>query len=253
VLVRQVCCILIDQKYYFTDPGVERTGIDVKLKTRVTSCDIKGKSLVAEAPGPRRHDITWDYLKDNIDSVKGWVGEHLVLALLLFFLTYLAVTALSLPVALPLSVIAGALFDRWFGTGVVLLGAACGATLAMLSSRYLFRDFIQRRFGERLKALNEGVERDGPFYLFTLRLVPLFPFFFLNLGMGLTRMRVWTFFWVSLVGMLPGTFLYVNAGTELSRINSPSDVLSLPLIVSFALLGVVPLLLRLLVRWLGRR
>jgi uncharacterized membrane protein YdjX (TVP38/TMEM64 family) len=197
--------------------------------------------------------VSWDYLKANIDSVKGWVGEHLLSALLLFFLTYLAVTALSLPVALPLSLVAGALFDRWLGTGVVLLAAACGATLAMLSSRYLFRDFIQRRFGDRLKALNEGVERDGPYYLFTLRLVPLFPFWLINLGMGLTRMRVWTFFWVSLLGMLPGTFLYVNAGTELSRINSPSDVVSLPLIISFALLGVVPLLLRLLVRWLGRR
>jgi hypothetical protein len=119
----------------------------------------------------------------------------------------------------------------------------------MLCSRYLFRDFVQRRFGQRLQALNEGVERDGAYYLFTLRLVPLFPFFLINLGMGLTRMRVWTFFWVSLLGMLPGTFLYVNAGRELARIDSPSDVLSWPLLVSLALLGIVPLVFRKLVQW----
>jgi uncharacterized membrane protein YdjX (TVP38/TMEM64 family) len=111
---------------------------------------------------------------------------------------------------------------------------------------------VQRRFGGRLRALNEGVVRDGAYYLFTLRLVPLFPFFLINLGMGLTRIRVGTFFWVSFVGMLPDTFLYVNAGHVAADINSIGDIFSLPLIVSLALLGVAPLLFRLLVRWAGR-
>jgi uncharacterized membrane protein YdjX (TVP38/TMEM64 family) len=193
--------------------------------------------------------VSWDYLRSNLDVFQSRVREHLLLALLVFFLAYTAAAALSLPIAGPLSLIAGALFDRWLGTGVVLLAATCGATLAMLSSRYLFRDFVQRRFAERLKTLNEGVQRDGAYYLFTLRLVPLFPFFLINLGMGLTRMRVWTYFWVSLVGMAAGTFLYVNAGRELARIDAPGDVLSLRLLVSLALLGVVPLLFRKLVQW----
>jgi uncharacterized membrane protein YdjX (TVP38/TMEM64 family) len=193
--------------------------------------------------------VSWDYLRSNVDFLQAQVREHLVLALLAFFLAYAAATALSLPIAAPLSLVAGALFDRWLGTGVVALGATLGATLAMLCSRYLFRDFVQRRFGARLKALNEGVERDGAYYLFTLRLVPLFPFFLINLGMGLTRMRVSTFFWVSLVGMLPGTFLYVNAGRELARIDAPADVLSPTLLVSLALLGIVPLVFRKLVQW----
>jgi uncharacterized membrane protein YdjX (TVP38/TMEM64 family) len=210
-------------------------------------------AVIAGAYALGLKDAVWDYVRSHFDSLQAWVNEHLPAALLLFFLVYLAATALSLPIAAPLSLVAGALFHRWLGTGVVLLGATCGATLAMLSSRYLFRDIVQRRFAERLKALNDGVERDGAFYLFTLRLVPLFPFFLINLGMGLTRMRVWTFFWVSLVGMLPGTFLYVNAGHVAADINSIGDIISPELLVSFALLGVAPLVFRKLLQWKGRR
>jgi uncharacterized membrane protein YdjX (TVP38/TMEM64 family) len=195
--------------------------------------------------------VSWDYLRGHLDLLQAHVQEHLLTALLLFLLLYVAVTALSLPVAAALSLAAGALFGRWLGTGVVSLAATLGATLAFLSSRYLFRAWVERRFGDGLARLDRGVERDGAYYLLTLRLVPLFPFFLVNLGMGLTRMRAWTFAWVSLVGMLPGTFLYVNAGTELGRLASPRDVLSPGLLVSLALLGVVPLALRLLLR--GRR
>lgn len=197
--------------------------------------------------------VSWDYLRSNKDALRDWVDENRLLAVLVLFLVYTAATALSLPVAAPLSLVAGALFDWWLGTGVVLLAATCGATLAFLCSRYLFRDFVQRRFGTRLKALNDGVERDGAYYLFTLRLVPLFPFFLINLGMGLTRLRVATFFWVSLLGMLPGTFLYVNTGRELGLIQSPADVLSPTLLISLALLGVVPLVFRKLLQWKARR
>lgn len=197
--------------------------------------------------------LSWVYLKGNVETLKGQVRQHLVLATVLFFLIYATVTALSLPVAAPLSLIAGALFERrWLGTTVVLLAATLGATLAFLTSRYLFRDLVQRRFGARLEPINRGVERDGAYYLFTLRLVPAFPFFLINLAMGLTRMRTWTFFWVSLVGMLPGTFLYVNAGTELSGIQEPKDALSPSVIASLALLGIAPLLLRKALQWRKR-
>jgi uncharacterized membrane protein YdjX (TVP38/TMEM64 family) len=196
--------------------------------------------------------IVWDYLRSHLDLLKAEVEEHLLTALVLFFLTYLAVTALSVPVAAPLSIVAGALFGRWLGTGAVILAASIGATLAMVGSRYLFRDLVRRRFGDRLRALDDGVERDGAYYLLTLRLVPLVPFWLINLGMGLTRMRAATFFGVSLVGMLPGTFLYVNAGTELSRVYSPADVLSPTLLISLALLGIVPLLLRKTLVWRSR-
>jgi uncharacterized membrane protein YdjX (TVP38/TMEM64 family) len=194
--------------------------------------------------------VSWDYLRSHLDALQAEVGQHLVPALLLFVLVYVAVTALSLPVATALSLVAGALFGRWLGTGAVSLASTLGATLAFLSSRYVLRGWVQRRFGDRLAAVNRGVERDGAYYLLTLRLVPAFPFFLVNLALGLTPMRTGTFAWVSWLGMLPGTFLYVNAGAELGRVASPRGVLSPGLLVSLALLGVVPLALRLLI---GRR
>jgi uncharacterized membrane protein YdjX (TVP38/TMEM64 family) len=194
------------------------------------------------------HYLCWDYLRAHLDLLQAWVGEHLLAAVLLFVLVYVAVTALSLPVATALGLLAGALFGRWLGTGVVSLAATLGATLAFFSSRYLLRDWVQRRCGDLLAVVNRGVERDGAYYLLTLRLVPAFPFFVVNLGMGLTPLRARTFAWVSFLGMLPGTFLYVNAGTELGRLCSPRDVLSAGLLLALALLGVVPLLLRLLTR-----
>jgi uncharacterized membrane protein YdjX (TVP38/TMEM64 family) len=190
----------------------------------------------------------WDYLRSHLDLFRSQAQQHLLPALLLFFLTYVAVTALSVPVAVILSLTAGALFGRWLGTAVVSLAATLGATLAFFTSRYLFRDWVQQRFGDRLAPLQRGVDQDGPYYLFTLRLVPAVPFFLINLGMGLTRMRAATFAWVSLLGMLPGTFLYVNAGRELSRIESPRGLLSPSVLVSLALLGVAPLLFRKLLR-----
>jgi uncharacterized membrane protein YdjX (TVP38/TMEM64 family) len=165
-----------------------------------------------------------------------------------FFTAYVAVTALSLPAATVLSLAAGVLFGRWVGTAVVLLAATLGATLAFLSSRYLLRDWVRRRSGARLEAVNRGVERDGAFYLLTLRLVPAFPFFLVNLAMGLTPMRAWTFAWVSLVGMLPATFLYVHTAATLEGVHSPREILSPGVLLSLALLGVVPLALRWFVR-----
>lgn len=157
-----------------------------------------------------------------------------------FFLLYVAVTALSLPGAAIMTLAAGALFGLWQGLVLVSFASSLGATLAFLVARFLMRDAIQNRFGDRLILINRGIERDGAFYLFTLRLVPLFPFFIINLVMGLTPLRTWTFYWVSQIGMLAGTLVYVNAGTQLGNIEQFSDIISPPLIISFALLGMLP-------------
>lgn len=159
-----------------------------------------------------------------------------------FFLVYVAITALSLPGAAVLTIAAGAFFGLATGTVVVSFASSIGATLAFLVSRFLLRDWVQRRFGERLAAVNQGMARDGAFYLFALRLVPLFPFFVINLLMGLTPIRTSTFYWVSQLGMLAGTLVYVNAGTQLATIDSLAGLFSPTLLGSFALLGVFPLI-----------
>jgi uncharacterized membrane protein YdjX (TVP38/TMEM64 family) len=192
---------------------------------------------------------SWEALRDHRAALGEQVERHFAVALLVFFAVYVAVAALSLPGAAVLTLAAGALFGRWWGTGVVSLASTAGATLAFLLTRYLFRAFVQERWGHRLEPINRGVEADGAYYLFTLRLVPVVPFFLINAAMGLTRLPVRTFWWVSQLGMLPGTFLYVNAGTELAQIASPKDALSPTVLVSLALLGVVPLLFRQILRW----
>jgi uncharacterized membrane protein YdjX (TVP38/TMEM64 family) len=135
----------------------------------------------------------------------------------------------------------GALFGLWIGTIVVSFASAAGATLACLISRFVLRDWVQHKVGDKLNTVNEGIEKEGSFYLFTLRLIPVFPFWLINLIMGLTKMPLRTFYWVSQVGMLPGTIVYVNAGRELAKINSLSGILSPGLILSFVLLGLFPI------------
>ncbi len=170
-----------------------------------------------------------------------------------FFALYVAVTALSLPGATILGLAAGALFGLATGTVLVSFASSIGATLAFLSARFLLRDVLERRFGERLRAIDEGIARDGAFYLFTLRLVPLFPFFLVNLLLGLTRLGTGTFYRVSQAGMLPGTLVYVNAGTQLGRIEDPAGILSPALLASFALLGMFPFVARAAVQRLRAR
>ncbi|WP_333570111.1 TVP38/TMEM64 family protein [Sphingorhabdus sp.] len=157
-----------------------------------------------------------------------------------FFLLYVAVTGLSIPGAAIMSLVAGALFGVVLGTLIVSFASTMGATLAFLSSRYLLRDWVQGKFGERLRAVDDGLEKDGAFYLFTLRLTPVFPFFVINLLMGLTRIKTGTFFWVSQIGMLPATIVFVNAGTQISRIESTAGLLSPTLIASFVALAFFP-------------
>jgi len=160
----------------------------------------------------------------------------------IFIAAYVAVTALSLPGAAIMTLAAGAIFGLLAGTVIVSFASSIGATLAFLTARYLLRDSVQSRFGTRLADIDKGIAREGAFYLFTLRLVPLVPFFVINLLMGLTTMRAWTFYWVSQVGMLAGTVVYVNAGTQLAKIESLRGILSPALVGSFVLLGLFPLL-----------
>jgi pyruvate/2-oxoglutarate dehydrogenase complex dihydrolipoamide dehydrogenase (E3) component/uncharacterized membrane protein YdjX (TVP38/TMEM64 family) len=169
------------------------------------------------------------------------------------FTLYVIAAALSLPGALVMTLAMGALFGLVMGTLLVSFASSIGATLAFLASRFLLRDAVQQRFGDKLKAINEGVAKDGALYLFTLRLVPVFPFFLINLLMGLTPMRSRTFYWVSQIGMLAGTLVFVNAGTQLAQLQSLSGILSPALLFSFALLGVFPLIAKKFTSWLQRR
>lgn len=157
-----------------------------------------------------------------------------------FFILYVAVTGLSIPGAAIMSLVAGALFGVVAGTVIVSFASTIGATLAFLSARFVLRDWVQGKFGERLRAIDDGLEKDGAFYLFTLRLIPVFPFFVINLLMGLTRIKTRTFFWVSQLGMLPATVVFVNAGTQISRIDSTAGLLSPTLIASFVALALFP-------------
>ncbi len=170
-----------------------------------------------------------------------------------FFLIYIAVTALSLPGAAIMTLAAGAIFGLWLGTLIVSFASAIGASLAFLSSRYLLRDWVKARFGRRIAAIDRGIERDGAFYLLTLRLIPAFPFFLVNLAMGLTAMRLATYYVVSQIGMLPATLLFVNAGRELAAIERPGDVLSPELLGSLVLLGLLPIAARFILGRLRRR
>lgn len=186
--------------------------------------------------------LTLEGLKSGLVQFEEWQAERPFLVGGVFLLLYVIVTALSLPGAAIMTLAAGALFGLAWGTLIVSFASSIGATLAFLVSRYLLQDTVQKRFGERLKAINEGIEREGAFYLFTLRLVPIFPFFLINLLMGLTTIRALTFYWVSQIGMFAGTLVYVNAGTQLGQLESLSGILSPSLLLSFVLLGVFPLI-----------
>ncbi len=186
--------------------------------------------------------LTLEYVKSQQALLNEMVLTRPVEIAAIFFLGYVAVTAASLPGAAILTLVAGAMFGVWWGTLLVSFASSIGATLAMLIARFILREQVEARFGAQLSGINKGVEKEGAFYLFTLRLVPLFPFFAINLLMGLTKIKALTFFVVSQIGMLAGTFVYVNAGTQLAQIESMADILSVELLLSFALLGIFPLI-----------
>ncbi len=197
--------------------------------------------------------LSLDELKSRQEALQAAAATSPLASAGIFFLIYTVVTALSFPGAAILTLAAGAIFGLWFGTLIVSFASCVGATLAFLSARFILRDWVIRRFGDKLKSFNEGIARDGALYLFTLRLVPVFPFFLINLLMGLTVMPVRTYYWVSQLGMLAGTLVFVNAGTQLAQITSLKGILSPGLLLSFVLLGVFPLLARKALDWIKAR
>jgi pyruvate/2-oxoglutarate dehydrogenase complex dihydrolipoamide dehydrogenase (E3) component/uncharacterized membrane protein YdjX (TVP38/TMEM64 family) len=207
--------------------------------------------------------LTFENLKAQVGAAHAYYRDHPAQTIGGYFLVYVLVAGASIPGAVPLTLLGGAVFGLLWGTVIVSFASTLGATLAFLMSRFLLRDFVQRRFEKYMRPINEGVERDGGFYLFTLRLIPAVPFFAINVVMAMTPMRATTFYWVSQLGMLAGTIVYVNAGTQLAAIESPKGILSIGVIGAFLLLGLFPLIAkkavdavkarRIYARWAGQR
>lgn len=181
-------------------------------------------------------------LKDQKDALNQLYQNNPLSISAAYFLVYVIFAALALPAAAILTLAGGAIFGFSWGLVLVSFASTLGATCAFLLTRYLFHDSVQQKFGDRLVAVNRGIEEEGAFYVFGLRLVPLFPFFVVNAVLGLTKLKTTTFYWASQLGMLAGTAVYVNAGTQLAEIESTSDILSPKLLLSFVLLGVFPIL-----------
>jgi len=181
------------------------------------------------------------YIKESRENFQALLAQHPVLVTGAFFIVYIVVTALSLPGAAVMTLAGGALFGFWTGLVIVSFASSIGATLACAVARYLFRDWTKQKMGAWYDKINAGIKKEGAFYLFTLRLIPAVPFFAINLGMALTEMRLWTFYWVSQVGMLAGTAVFINAGNQLGQISKMGDILSPSLIISFVILGIFPL------------
>lgn len=193
--------------------------------------------------------LSLDYIKSTQQSFEALYHQHRFMVLGTYMFIYVIVTALSLPGAAIMTLAGGALFGFIVGTIAVSFASTIGATLACAVSRFLLQDWVQNKFGDKLKIINQGIENEGAFYLFTMRLIPALPFFVINLAMGLTKMPLRTFYWVSQLGMLAGTMVYVNAGKELAKIDSLSGILSPSLIISFVILGLFPLTIKKLMGW----
>ncbi|EOX3482114.1 TVP38/TMEM64 family protein [Vibrio cholerae] len=190
--------------------------------------------------------LTLDVAKAKQAELANYIDAHLLQAALIYFVVYVLLTAFSIPGATVVTLLGAALFGFWLSLLLASFASTIGATLAFLSSRFLLRDWVQAKFADKLQTINQGIERDGAFYLLSLRLIPIFPFFLINLVMGLTPISTWRYYWVSQLGMLPGTAVYLNAGTQLAEISSLGEIVSLPVLASFVLLGVFPIM----VKWL---
>ncbi|MEE4537767.1 MAG: FAD-dependent oxidoreductase [Erythrobacter sp.] len=197
--------------------------------------------------------LSLDGLKAVAGDIDAFYARNPVITIAAFFAIYVLVIAASLPGAAIMSLAAGALFGLVLGTVIVSFAATIGATLAFLIARYLLRDWVEAHFAKRLKSINDGLAHDGPFYLFTLRMIPLIPFFVVNLAMGITRIETWTFVWISQIGMLMATIVFVNAGTQLATIESVAGLLSPSIIGAFILLALLPWFAKLVVNWIKRR
>jgi len=196
--------------------------------------------------------LTLEYVQSQLGAIQDYKDQNFVYATLIYLVIYVAVAALSIPGAVILTLIGGAVFGLVWGLLIVSFASSIGATLAFLVSRTLLRDWVQSKFAEYLTPINKGIEKDGVFYLFSIRMVPLFPFFIVNLLMGLTPIKTFYFYIVSQIGMLLGTAVYINAGSELAQITSLSGLLSVSLVFSFSLLGLFPLIARGIVNYMQR-
>jgi uncharacterized membrane protein YdjX (TVP38/TMEM64 family) len=200
-----------------------------------------------------QHYLTLEYLKSSRTFLQNSFNDYPVKTCAAFFLIYVFVVAVNLPGATVLGLAGGAIFGFITGTLLISFASSIGATLGCFVSRYLFRNFVEMRFKEVYDKINKGIESEGPFYLFTMRLIPAIPFVVINLVMGLTKMPLKTFYWVSQIGMLPGTMVYVNAGNELGKIHSAKAVFSPELIFSFLLLGLFPLVVKKVMKQIRKR
>lgn len=199
-----------------------------------------------------QHYLTLDYLRSSKTDLLNYYSANPLFTIILFGGIYTILTAFSIPLAAVLTLAGGALFGLIMGTIVVSIASTLGATCAMLASRLVIGDYVQQRFKKQFEIINQKIDEEGIYYLFSLRLIVLFPFFVVNLVMGLTSMRAFTYAWVSQLGMLPATVVYVNVGTELGKINSLGDVASPSLWFAFALLGIFPLVIKKLVAFLKK-
>ncbi|MFQ3245392.1 MAG: putative membrane protein YdjX (TVP38/TMEM64 family) [Arenicella sp.] len=197
--------------------------------------------------------VTLDYLKSQQSALSELYANKPFLIIAIFFLVYTAMAGLSIPFATPLTLAAGAIFGTVTGTIIVSFASSIGATIAFMLTRFLFHDSIEKKFGDRLTGMNAGIEKEGAFYVFGLRLVPILPFVVLNSVLGLTKLKTITFYWASQLGMLVGTVVYVNAGTQLASINSIGDIASAGLIASFVALGVLPIISKYILNTLRQR
>ncbi|MBF0279198.1 MAG: TVP38/TMEM64 family protein [SAR324 cluster bacterium] len=188
--------------------------------------------------------LTLEYLRHSKEGLIAYNTDHPLLTMGSYLLLYFFIAALSLPGAAILTIAGGTIFGLVKGTILVSVASTLGATTAMLVARTLLKNYVQQKFKEQIPAINKKIEEEGAFYLFTLRLVPAFPFFVINLAMGITPIKTFTFAWVSQLGMLAGTIVYVNAGSELGKIKTLGDIASPGLLISFALLGVFPLMIK---------
>jgi uncharacterized membrane protein YdjX (TVP38/TMEM64 family) len=197
--------------------------------------------------------LNLNYLKDSRNYFTELYTDKPGMVIGSYMLTYILITALSLPGATILTLAGGALFGLANGVIIVSFASSIGATIACFTARFLLRDWIQKKFSNKFEIINQGIAREGAFYLFTLRLIPVFPFFMINLVMGLTRMSLFTFYWVSQVGMLAATIVYVNAGKELAKLKSLSGILSPSLLGAFVILGIFPLVVKKLVVFFNQK
>ena len=189
-----------------------------------------------------------DYIKAEQQNIFEYYKQNVFFIMVLFVFLYILVTALSLPVATVLTLLGGALFGFSSGLIIVSFASTIGATLAFLMARFLAQDYVQKNYENQLSKINKKFESEGAFYLFALRLVPVFPFFIINVVMALMPIKTWTFYWISQLGMLPGTIVYVYAGTQLTQIETFSDITSPSMLIVFALLGLFPLITKKLVQ-----